>query len=414
MKTLTLAFAVLLPLGNALAADHLIRRFEKIQLTDQFFAEGSGIGDFDQDGHTDAVVGPYWYAGPDFQTKHEIYPVEAFDPKGYSNNFITFVHDVNEDGYPDVLANLWPGKEVVWYENPGKENSGEHWTRHVAFDVVDNESPQFGDINGDGEPELVFHTRGILGYAEPDPADPTAAWTFHGISERGEWQRYTHGIGFGDVDGDGKADFLMREGWWKQTDGTARWTPHRQPFGSGGAQMHTYDIDGDGDQDVITSLAAHGYGLAWFEQVERDGKIEFKQHLIMGEKPSDNAFGVKFSQPHAVELVDIDGDGLQDIVSGKRFWAHGPNGDAEPGAPAVLYWFQLTRDDEGNVEYIPHLIDDDSGVGTQFSVGDLNDDGLPDVVIGNKKGSFVMLQQTTPATQAEWESAQPKRTTDSE
>ena len=396
MKTLSVALCLAVTTSLcARAADPLHRSFKKIQLTDTFHAEGAGIGDFDQDGHMDVVVGPYWYAGPQFDTKHQLYPVEAFDPKGYSNNFATFVHDVNGDGYPDVLVNVWPGDAVVWYENPGNEDTGEHWTRHTAFEVVDNESPGFGDITGDGKPELVFHTRGILGYAEPNPNDPTAPWTFNGISERGNWQRYTHGLGYGDVDGDGKSDFLMREGWWQQSDDGGRWTPHSQDFGQGGAQMHTYDIDGDGDQDVITSLSAHGYGMAWFEQVQQNGETDFKQHLIIGSKRSDSPHGVKFSQVHAVELADMNGDGLKDIITGKRYWAHGPHGDVEPNAPAVLYWFQLTRDDRGNVEYVPHLIDDDSGVGTQFSVGDLNGDELPDVAIGNKKGAFVMLQQTS-------------------
>lgn len=106
----------------------------------------------------------------------------------------------------------------------------------------------------------------------------------------------------------------------------------------------------------------------------------------------------------------MDGDGIKDIVTGKRFWAHGPTGDAAPNDPAVLYWFKLVR--KANPDFIPYLIDNSSGVGTQVVVGDVNGDKLPDVVVGNKKGTFVLVHQTRPATQAEWEAAQPKPVSD--
>jgi len=94
-----------------------------------------------------------------------------------------------------------------------------------------------------------------------------------------------------------------------------------------------------------------------------------------------------------MDLVDINGDGLKDIVTGKRFWAHGPKGDVEPDAPAVLYWFELRRDKQTGVQFIPHKIDDDSGVGTQVTAVDLNGDGIPDVIVSNKKGTFLHLSQ---------------------
>jgi hypothetical protein len=59
----------------------------------------------------------------------------------------------------------------------------------------------------------------------------------------------------------------------------------------------------------------------------------------------------------------------------------------------VLYWFQLKRDGNGGAEFIPHLIDDDSGVGTQVTTGDMNKDGKPDVIVANKKGVFVFTQK---------------------
>ena len=393
------------------AEQHVLRSFEKIVLTRDFHAEGVGIGDLNNDGKPDVVYGPEWYEAPDFRKRHMIYAAKKFDPHKYATNFMTLVHDVNADGYADVLVNEWPGKAVVWYENPqGKETL---WKKHLAHAKVDNESPQLGDLTGDGRKELVFHSAGRLGYAGPHAADPTGPWRFVPISEKEKWGKYQHGLGFGDINGDDKPDLLMVGGWWEQpaaANATDIWKKHAFNFGTrGGAQMYAYDVDGDGDNDVITSLDAHQYGLAWFEQTKNNGKIDFKQHTIIGSKPQDNAYGVKFSQMHALCLIDMDSDGLKDIVTGKRYWAHGPKGDAEPGAPAVLYWFRLTRDANGNVEYIPHKIDDDSGVGTQFSVGDMNGDRLPDVVVGNKKGASVFLQQVKNVSQQEWQLAQPKR-----
>jgi hypothetical protein len=156
--------------------------------------------------------------------------------------------------------------------------------------------------------------------------------------------------------------------------------------------MHVFDVDGDGDGDVVTSLAGHGYGLSWFENVPTDGRIGFVEHPILPRRPEETLDGVQFSQVHAVELVDIDGDGLRDIVTGKRFWAHGPDGDPDPGGTPVLYWFRLDRRD-GKVSWEPHLVDDASGVGTQLAVGDLDGDRRPDIVVGNKKGGFVFLQK---------------------
>jgi hypothetical protein len=200
-------------------------------------------------------------------------------------------------------------------------------------------------------------------------------------------------MGVGDVNGDGKMDLLEKDGWFEQPAslaGDPEWVPHDVAFaGPGGAQMYAYDVNGDGRNDVITSLAAHGFGLAWYEQ---QGDGSFQQHLIMGQKPEENAYGVKFSELHAIDLVDMNGDGIKDIVTGKRFWSHGRIGDPDRNDEAVLYWFELKREGR-NVAWIPHRIDNNSGVGTQVVAGDINGDGRPDVVVGNKKGVFVFLQE---------------------
>jgi len=420
------------------ADDYALRTFKRIQVSDLFWSEGANFGDFNKDGKNDIVSGPYWWEGPEFKTRHEYYPatktwrlgpvskisVPGFEGalgqnNTYSDNFFAFTHDFNGDGWTDILILGFPGEKSSWYENPqGKDG---HWPRHDILDVTDNESLKFTDITGDGKPEIVCSSKGAYGFAEPDWAAPTKPWKWCSISPNNNYHKFTHGLGIGDVNGDGKLDLLEKDGWWEQPaslTGDPEWKRHKFPFASahGSAHMFAYDVNGDGLNDVITSLAAHGYGLAWFEQLKErgdDGQIIFTQHNILdpkkgGTPPSPNKYGVRFAQLHAVDLVDMDGDGLKDIVTGKRFWAHGPKGDDEPNADAVLYWFKLVRGADKSVDWLPYLIDNNSGIGTQVVAGDINGDGRPDVVVGNKRGTFVHLQQVKQVTKEEWEKAQPK------
>jgi hypothetical protein len=160
--------------------------------------------------------------------------------------------------------------------------------------------------------------------------------------------------------------------------------------------MLVYDVNGDGLPDIIAS-SAHGHGLWWFEQVKTDKGVEWRKHEIMGAPKAGQEYPAgtlrPFSQLHALILADMNGDGVMDIVTGKRFWAHGPTGDADPSGPAMLCWFELRRLGDGKVEWIAHEIDNDSGVGTQFEVRDMNGDGRPDVVTSNKKGVYVFIQE---------------------
>jgi hypothetical protein len=362
--------------------------FHKITLSTEFTCEGASHGDFDHDGAQDIVAGPYWYAGPAFTTRHRIYAPVTFDPRSYSDCFFAFVRDFDGDGWDDVLVVGFPGQAASWLQNP--KQPGVDWPRHAVFDVVDNEAPAFADVTGDGQPELVFSNAGRLGWATPEPTSPAAPWTFHALSLPESFGPFTHGLGVGDVDSDGRADLLEATGWWKQPASLAGdpiWMRRPQSFGPGGAQMLVSDVDDDGDADVVTSLAAHGSGLAWYEQ---GAGAAFAQHVIV--PLEEGTAGIALHEPHALALADIDGDGLSDIVTGERFWGHVPAGTPDFAAPARLYWFQLVRD-AGGPRYLPRLVDDASGVGTQVVVGDVTGDGLLDIMVANKKGAFVHVHE---------------------
>jgi hypothetical protein len=373
-------FALLIGAGFA--------EFEKKHLETRFFCEGASVGDINKDGNPDIVSGPYWYAGPSFETKTEIYFPRPYPPASYSENFFSWTCDFNQDGWIDVLVVGFPGKAAVWFENPqGKEG---HWQEHIAVDVVDNESPNFTDMTGDGQPDLCFSQDGIFTLGSFDPKKPAEKWALRKITGKVTGGKFTHGLGYGDVNGDGRVDLLAKDGWWEQPIGEGEWVRHGINFSpGGGAQMYVYDFDGDGDNDVLTSLAAHSYGLAWFENTDGDA---FKPHIIMSHKNEPGPLNLSFSQLHAIELIDMNGDGVKDIVTGKRYWAHNSK---DPGGndPAVLYWFETKPGGKsGECTFVPHKIDDDSGVGTQVTVTDVNGNGKPDIIVGNKKGTFVHLQ----------------------
>jgi hypothetical protein len=370
--------------------------WKKTVLDKKFRAEGVAVADVNRDGKTDVLAGEVWYEAPGWKM-HEIRkPGDYGDgARGYSHTFACWADDLNGDGWPDLIVIDFPGTPCYWLENPqGKPG---HWARHDIWPSACNETPQYADLFGNGKRVLVMawqpkgkENEGQMAYFTPGK-DPTALWEVHPVSEQSRPDRpvpgtlrYSHGLGVGDVNGDGRPDVICTGGWWEQPARPAGspWTFHPAALGLDCADMIAYDMDNDGKPDILSS-SAHRYGIWWHQQKPGPNGPTFLRHDL---------FPHLMSETHALHFVDIDGDGLKDLVTGKRWWAHGPTGDVDPNDPAKLYWFKARKSQDGLTTFEPREIDNDSGVGTQFTVADVNGDKAPDIVVANKKGVFLFEQ----------------------
>lgn len=352
-------------------------RFKKRKIAD-IATEACSVFDVNNDGALDIVCGEYWFEGPDFTRRHRICELPVTE--GTHDDFSAIPLDVDGDGYTDIIACGWFKQALLWRRNPGP--AGGLWESFVIDECGNVETVRCLDIDGCGTPEIFPNTPNgpqLMFKLVVEDGKPTGKFRKFVI---GDMERSGHGFGFADINGDGKADIVLRNGWLEQPDDpfAGPWTFHEEfDFGRHASiPILGYDVTGNGLTDLIVGQA-HQYGLHWYEQ-QRDasGRRTWIKHTI----------DETVSQYHDLRLVDLDLDGVPELVTGKRWRAHN---DHDPGAfdPVGLYYFKLR-----NGQFEKHVIDYGeagvcSGAGIYFWVCDLTGNGYPDIVAPGKEGLFL-------------------------
>ncbi|MCS7023670.1 MAG: VCBS repeat-containing protein [Bryobacteraceae bacterium] len=329
------------------------------------------FADINGDGRLDIVSGENWFEAPRW-LKHRFR--DLYFVNNYIDAFSDHAVDVNGDGRPDIVTCSWFSRRIAWWENPGRGQG--LWKEHEIDNAGNVEFCWMVDLNNDGKARELLPQFG-------SPKVPLSWYELRG----GAWRKhiaspvsYGHGIGAGDVNGDGRTDILTPKGWLEAPPDPYQqnWTLHADWESPGHlGRIYVHDVNGDQRTDIISTMA-HDYGVFWFERMA-DGK--FQKRVI------DDSW----SQAHASALVDLNGDGRLDLVTGKRFMAH--NG-RDPGErePLGVYWYEALPSADGKgVQWVRHVVDYSSrtGGGMQIPVADLDGDGDLDFAVAGKSGLFL-------------------------
>ncbi len=361
-------------LSHAARVDNSMRRleWEKIKIDDGAF-ESAAAFDVNNDGKLDIVCGAYWYEAPNW-TKHKMCDVRAEGE--YYDDFSTIAIDINGDGYIDIVTGGWWGATLVWRENPRGQRI--EWQTHEIDQCGNIETARAWDIDGDGQLEICPNT----------PGTPLRFYKLVKKGKEPKWRKIFvqregasgHGLGFGDVNGDGRGDFVVSNGWWESPADplSSEWIFHQEfNLGSASVPIIVDDFNKDGLPELIVGQA-HGYGLDYYTQMPEKNTRKWVKHPI----------DPYFSQYHEMVYADIDGDGEKEIVTGNRYRAHC---GTEPGETDIvgLYYFKWNGESWTKCVIDYGKAGQHSGTGIFMHVVDIDRDGRLDIVAPGKEGLFL-------------------------
>ena len=385
--------------------EQLSPNYRMLRLTPFYYSFASGAADFDRDGNMDIVSGPFIFLGPDFTKVREFYMALTTNPStSFSSNWLEFAGDFTGDGWPDVL--LASTSDTRLYVNPKGEPR--RWDSHLG--VVPpapnvSEVSAMKDIDADGKPDLVYASAGAVRWAKPDPANPTGPWLSTQVGEAGTYA--AHGIGAGDINGDGRVGHperlrmvgAAREGHDRDVDvPSSGLRPSERPRSArrrrdvrvrrqrrqaqrrrdvaAGARVRARVVRAEARcrrEDLVR--AAHDLGRLRVEERRRRRLLAAAR---LGLRRYDRRRHARLRHRQTVLLAQ------RELPPIPIRTAH-----------AVLYVYRTVRNKQapGGAEFVPELVHNQSGAGSQVLAVDLNKDGVMDLVTSGELGAFAFLGQ---------------------
>ena len=334
--------------------------------------------DVNHDGKLDVVAGGYWYEAPSWK-KHFLRNVEVIGgrPDGYAHQPI----DLNADGWTDLVTVNWRSRSLKWIEHPGAALAdGKEWKATVIATPGASESGRLVDVDGDGRLDILPNGAGFASWWESrreatSDGHSALSWVRHELPR----PLAGHGLGFGDINGDGRGDVVGRLGWAEAPPDrrTGNWVWHADfDLDPASIPILVVDVDGDGDNDVVWSRAHH-YGVYWLEQTgPKDDQTPWVKHVI----------DTSWAGAHAPLWEDLDGDGRNELIVGKRYLAHEGR---DPGEydPMASYRYEYHRETRTWKRWLVSY-DEGVGFGLDPKAVDLDGDGDRDLLCAGRHGLY--------------------------